>query len=88
MPPLLLLCCFYCLLMVFRLWFFAGAPTKAQVLLLVAMQWKAALWILGAFNISPTSGIKALVVSFLFTSSQEAVSSSVLGLLLFLYSMH
>ena len=31
------------------------------MLLLVTMQWKAALWILGAFNISPTSGIKALV---------------------------
>ena len=59
-----LLCC-SCVVSIatysFRLWFFAGAPTKAQVLLLVAMQWKAALWILGAFNISPTSGIKALV---------------------------
>jgi len=27
----------------FRLWFFAGAPTKAQMLLLAAMQHKAAL---------------------------------------------
>ena len=45
----------------FRLWFFAGAPTKAQVSLLAAMQRKAALWILGAFCTSPTGGIKALV---------------------------
>jgi len=45
----------------FRLWFFTGAPTKAQVLLLAAMQRKAALWILGAFCTSPTGGIEALV---------------------------
>jgi len=44
----------------FRLWFFAGAPTKAQVLLLAAMQHKAALWILGAFCTSSTGGIEAL----------------------------
>ena len=44
----------------FRLWFFAGAPTKAQVSLLAAMQRKAALWILGAFRTSPTGGIEAL----------------------------
>jgi len=44
----------------FRLWFFARAPTKAQVSLLAAMQHKAALWILGAFRTSPTGGIKAL----------------------------
>ena len=44
----------------FRLWFFAGASTKAQVLLLAAMQCKAALWILGAFRTSPTGGIEAL----------------------------
>ena len=43
-----------------RLWFFAGAPTQAQVLLLAAMQHKAALWILGAFCTSPTGGIEAL----------------------------
>ena len=44
----------------FRLWFFAGAPTKAQVSLLTAMQCKAALWILGAFCTSSTGGIEAL----------------------------
>ena len=44
----------------FRLWFFAGAPTKAQVSLLAAMQRKAALWILGAFCTSSTGGIEAL----------------------------
>ena len=44
----------------FRLWFFAGAPTKAQMLLLAAMECKAALCILGAFHTSPTGGIKAL----------------------------
>ena len=44
----------------FRLWFFAGAPTKAQMSLLVAMQCKATLWILGAFRTSSTSGIEAL----------------------------
>jgi len=44
----------------FRLWFFAGAPTKAQMSLLAAMQRKAALWILGAFCTSPTGGLEAL----------------------------
>ena len=44
----------------FRLWFFAGASTKAQMLLLAAMQRKAALWILSAFHTSSTGGIKAL----------------------------
>jgi len=44
----------------FILWFFAGAPTKAQISLLAAMQHKAALWILGAFRTSPTGGIEAL----------------------------
>jgi len=44
----------------FRLWFFAGAPTKAQVSLLAAMQCKTALCILGAFCTSPTGGIEAL----------------------------
>jgi len=44
----------------FRLWFFAGASTKAQVSLLAAMQRKAALWILGAFCTSPTGRIEAL----------------------------
>ena len=59
-------CLLYCSCVVpiatygFRLWFFAGAPTKAQVLLLAAMQRKAALWILGAFHTSPTGGIEAL----------------------------
>jgi len=59
-------CLFYCSCVVpiatygFRLWFFAGAFTKAQISLLTAMQCKAALWILGAFCTSPTSGIEAL----------------------------
>ena len=44
----------------FRLWYFSGAPTKAQVSLLATMQRKAALWILGAFRTSPTGGIEAL----------------------------
>jgi len=38
----------------FRLWFFSGAPTKAQVLLLAAMQCKVTLWILGAFFLCST----------------------------------
>jgi len=45
----------------FRLWFFARAPTKVQVLLLAAMQHKAAFWILSTFHTSPTGGIEALV---------------------------
>jgi len=59
-------CLFYCSCVVpiatygFRLWFFARAPTKAQVLLLASMQHKAALWIFGAFCISLTSRIEAL----------------------------
>ena len=44
----------------FRLWFFTGAPTKAQILLLAAMQCKAALWILGIFQTSPTGEIETL----------------------------
>ena len=44
----------------FRLWYFSGAPTKAQVSLLATMQRKAALWILGAFRTSPTGGIVGL----------------------------
>ena len=44
----------------FRLWYFAGAPTMAQVSLLATMQRKAALWILGAVHTSPTGGIEAL----------------------------
>ena len=44
----------------FQLWFFAGAPTKAQVLLLVVMWYKVALWILSTFHTSPTSRIEAL----------------------------
>jgi len=44
----------------FKLWFFAGAFIKVQVLLLAAIWHKAALWILGTFHISPTSGIEAL----------------------------
>ena len=44
----------------FRLWYFSGAPTKAQVSLLAVMQRKTALWILGAFRTSPTRGIEAL----------------------------
>ena len=54
----------------FRLWFFAGAPTKAQVLLLAAMQRKAALWIRGAFCTSPTGGIEALA-GFYYTFFPE-----------------
>ena len=49
-----------------RLWFFVRALTKAQVLLLAAMQRKAALWILSAFCTSPTGGIKALAGFFFF----------------------
>jgi len=44
----------------FCLWYFSGAPTKAQISLLATMQCKAALWILGAFRTSPTGRIKAL----------------------------
>ena len=44
----------------FWLWYFFGAPTKAQVFLLATMQCKAALWILGAFCTSLTSGIESL----------------------------
>jgi len=44
----------------FRLWYFSGASTKAQVSLLATMQCKAALWILDAFRTSPTGKIEAL----------------------------
>ena len=59
-------CLLYCSCVVpittysFRLWFFAGALTKAHVLLLAAMQCKAALWILGSFCTSPTGRLEAL----------------------------
>ena len=44
----------------FRLWLFTKAPTKAQVLLLIAVQYKATLWILSVFFTLPTSRIEAL----------------------------
>ena len=44
----------------FQLWYFSRAPTKAQVSLLATMQYKATLWILGAFHTSLTGGIEAL----------------------------
>ena len=44
----------------FQLQFFTRIPAKAQILLLAAMQYKAAFWILGVFYTSPTGGIKAL----------------------------
>ena len=73
----------------FRLWYFSGAPTKAQVSLLATMQHKAALWILGAFRTSPTGGIEALAGLILFISiSRSWPSAHVLGLLRFLLSMH
>ena len=60
-------CLLYCSCIVlittydFRLWFFARTLIKTQILLLVAMQCKAVLWILSAFHTSPTGGIEALV---------------------------
>ena len=63
-------CLLYCSCVVsivtygFQLWFFAGAPTKAQMSLLAAMQCKAAFWILGAFRTLPTGRIETLAVLF------------------------
>ena len=44
----------------FRLWFFEGAKNKTAFKILTQMQRKAALWITGAFHISPTGGTEAL----------------------------
>ena len=45
----------------FNFWFFAKAPIKAQMLLLVVIQCKTTLQILGVFHTSSTSRIEALV---------------------------
>jgi len=45
----------------FWLWFFTRASAKIQILLLAAIQCKAALWILGIFHTLPTGGIEVLV---------------------------
>ena len=44
----------------FRLWLFAGAPTKAQISFLATLQYKTALWILGTFHTLLTGKIEAL----------------------------
>jgi len=45
----------------FQLWFFKGAPTVKNITELKKMQQRAALWITGAFQTSPSKGIEAIV---------------------------
>jgi len=45
----------------FNLWFFKGAPIIKNINELKKMQWKAALWITGAFWTSSSNGIEAIV---------------------------
>jgi len=42
------------------LWFFKGAPIVKNITELKKMQRRAALWIMGAFQISPSEGIEAI----------------------------
>ena len=44
----------------FNLWFFKGAPIVRNINELKKMQHKAALWITGAFQTSPSDGIEAI----------------------------
>ncbi|CAA7265986.1 unnamed protein product [Cyclocybe aegerita] len=44
----------------YRLWYFDGARNKGTMNQLKQMQWKAALWITGAFRTSPAGGLEAL----------------------------
>ena len=44
----------------FRLWFFKGARNKWALEDLRKMQRKAAVWITGAFHMSPSGGVEAL----------------------------
>ena len=44
----------------FQLWFFKGAPMVKNITELKKMQWRAALWITGAFRISPSEGVEAI----------------------------
>ena len=73
----------------FRLWFFAKVPTKAQISLLVTMQCKTALWILGAFCTSSTGRIEALAGLIpIQLHLKKLVKQFCLGLLYFLLSMY
>ncbi|CAA7271403.1 unnamed protein product [Cyclocybe aegerita] len=44
----------------YHLWYFDGACNKGAMNQLKWMQWKAALWIMGAFRTSPTGSLEAL----------------------------
>ena len=44
----------------FNLWFFKGTPIVKNINELKKMQYKAALWITGAFQTSPSDGIEAI----------------------------
>ena len=45
----------------FQLWFYNKAPMAYHMKLLNKMQRRAAIWILGAFKMSPLEGIEAIV---------------------------
>ena len=55
----------YCVLPIalysFQLWFYNKAPLSYHMKTLNKMQRRAIIWILGAFKISPSEGIKAIV---------------------------
>ena len=73
----------------FCLWFFARAPTKAQISLLATMQRKTTLWILDTFRTSPTGGIEALAGLIpIQLHLKKLVKQFCLGLLYFLLSMY
>jgi hypothetical protein len=44
----------------YQLWFFKGTRCKTLMTLINQMQWRAALWITGAFCTSPTTAIEAI----------------------------
>ena len=44
----------------FPLWYYNKAPTYYYLNILQKMQWRAALWISGVFQTSPTLGIEAI----------------------------
>ena len=55
----------YCILPIalykFQLWFYNNAPLSYPIEIPGKMQRRAAIWILGAFKMSPTEGLKAIV---------------------------
>ena len=60
-PTVLMLYSSYSIRYSFQLWFYNKAPLSYHMKILNKMQRRAAIWILGASNTSPSEGIEAIV---------------------------